>query len=668
MGEWMRNQKWLTASVCATVSATILAFWRPTSDVFDATKAVVLWLGALSVLPFLVFRLASYDRPQLMTELKSSWYALQFFGIALLTSLGFSDFQQTTIFGQAGRFTSLLTIASGILLLVAIRQVGRNGILAVLVTIVGSNFVSCSYSLLQASGNDPFKWQSGSFAEFNFGTMGNPNFATALCAVSTVLSLHFMVSRSTGRVLRTFSGASFGLCIGCLAIFDSFQGNIALAALVLLVIWSGLSQGRSINHIAFLTVGSLAVIALSLQRLPVMVIALLALVLGILMNVTHGWWSRSNKEGSSRNPKVALPLAIAIGVMGILGAVLLREQVFLGVASGFAERGDFYRAAWEGIKERPLVGHGLDTFGRYFTEYRPISHALRLENSRTSSVHSVFLGMAFSGGFVLFMSFAFFFLYPIGRSFAFVKSKTHDFQNHIIGVTSAIVALGFIFLVSTEHVAVYAVFFALAGCLSGLIWPASIASTPVEKHRRRQKRVRRSRRSLALTTLAVGVSVLLVPSAIRPMKAARLDYLGQVEYFAERYPTALEYFRRAASEAPWISTYHLRTAEMAGNLEVVEVARDSALAVAESSNYVSLQSVKAARITAFVGDLAKATEILEITQQHDPYAIQLGASIEELASTIRSVAEREGQIDVAARAEQLIDEIRSIRSIVGTEE
>jgi hypothetical protein len=80
---------------------------------------------------------------------------------------------------------------------------------------------------LQQSGTDPFQGTSESFGKFVFGTMGNPNTGTAFVSVVSPLTAWAMLRRQHPLWIRVVSGAVFGLAMGMMPAFMSFQGYVA---------------------------------------------------------------------------------------------------------------------------------------------------------------------------------------------------------------------------------------------------------------------------------------------------------------------------------------------------------------------------------------------------------------------------------------------------------
>jgi hypothetical protein len=164
-------------------------------------------------------------------------------------------------------------------------------------------------------------------------------------------------------------------------------------------------------------------------------------------------------------------------------------------------------------------------------------------------------------------------------------------------------------------------------------------------------------------TLVLSVS--LVPVVTKPIRASTADFDGRKSYLEERFEDAFSSFRRSSEIGSWVSGYHLRTAEMAVNLNDFELARTAALQASAVGNFVGQESVKAARVLCLVRDLDNCLGVLESTRIRDPYAMSLSAEIRAIASTIVEVALREGIDDVGDRAQQLVDEIDRVKAELG---
>lgn len=180
-----------------------------------------------------------------------------------------------------------------------------------------------------------------------------------------------------------------------------------------------------------------------------------------------------------RNKEQKWVKKISVGVIALLivltgGLFLIRNTTFVQespVLSRFAgislselhTQGRYYvwPMAWQGIKDRPLLGWGQENFNYVFQKYyNPEMHNLEPWFDRA---HSVFLDWAIAGG--LLALFLYFSLYVVALYFIWRKGEFSYLEKSVL--TSLLAAYFFHNIFVFDHLFSYVLFFALLAYLHG---------------------------------------------------------------------------------------------------------------------------------------------------------------------------------------------------------
>lgn len=287
---------------------TPLLFWLSSNDMFEQPKQLALKTAAAAV----ALLAALYGRNA--GVLASPLQALLAFA---LVSVPFSPLPFTAAFGEYMSYQGWFHwLALAILLCVLAGQVADRRELRrfMAASIISASLVS-AYALIQLAGADPVPWSVGGPVLRAFSTAGNPLY------------------------LGFFLAASFPLCVGiALAVRSPGKRWLFLAAGLLVLL--GLLSSGSRSALA----GGLAGAA-------------------VILWLRHG--VPAELRAALRN------FALAAAALLILGAILLpadRNPVhllgrrMLEFSRGEDARPRIWAAAFRLIRERPLTGHGLDTF------------------------------------------------------------------------------------------------------------------------------------------------------------------------------------------------------------------------------------------------------------------------------------------------------------------
>jgi O-antigen ligase len=254
--------------------------------------------------------------------------------------------------GTYGRNTGFLAYLSlAIIGLVSSLTGSIDSLRRISYSLLGVGLISLVYSTMQTTGNDPVKWTN----PYNsiLGFLGNPDFESSFLGFCAIVSVSFALKKSLNVYLR-------------------------IAAFVY-VLWS-----------LFLMIRSHAQQGV--------------LVFGIGVAVVLLLWMRGNSRFSGKKwisgyisfgAIVSTVVILGTLKMGPLGETLYKISV--------RQRGYYWRAAIEMMKNHPTLGVGLDSYGDWYFRSRSADAALKSAAVQSNAAHNVFLDLGATGGFPLFV-------------------------------------------------------------------------------------------------------------------------------------------------------------------------------------------------------------------------------------------------------------------------
>lgn len=267
------------------------------------------------------------------------------------------------------------------------------------------------YGVVQALDSDPIDWVKP-YNEF-VGTLGNPNFFSALLGISAVACLALTMG-GVPIFLRIALLLLFLLMISLVFLSDSIQGFFAASAGVLILLYSRFVR-KSAKHLRFTF---------------------------LVLTVTCG-------------------LFVVWGILnrGPLSSILYGNSI---IARNF-----YWAAALEMVKARPLTGHGFDSFGEKYRAYRSETSLSSFgPDLVANSAHNVPLDFAVYGGLPLLVALVVLMLASF-RSGLKIILRTGDFDVAGTGLFGCWIATVVQMLVSPMQIGVSIWFWALSGSLIG---------------------------------------------------------------------------------------------------------------------------------------------------------------------------------------------------------
>ena len=637
-----RSAEFLVATVIFVVP---IVFYRGVSEAFDLTKATVLWLLSIPLTVLLVASLAENFRS---TQKRAEIAVVGFVAGSLLATFT-SPYIQTSLYGQSQRYTGLVTLMSCASLSIVLLRNEKVRSFERWVSCLGaSTILVMIYGCIQEFGLDIFEWNTGSFSAA-FATVGNPNTASAFLSVSTSVLFGLFLHASGRSIAHWIYLLSLGLVGPLISAFTSFQGSIGVLGVVfVLCYWLWFESVTKAKALAACLIA--ATIVGTAQMSPSRSLFLVSLALcasaGIIARFdTEVFSLRRTIQESARWKKVVSICTIA-AIVAVAG-FFARGHLGNGLRGGFLERGDFFRAARDIFRSHPVFGSGLDTFGLFYTEFRPAGHALRFEELRTSSAHNIFLGMFSNGGLVLGLSYAI--LMIVGASIGLRAVRRIDSRRPLfIGVLGAFLSFQIVSFVSVEHVALHVLNFTLLGLLlNGSVVLAS--PTPKKKAGDRKASARGMRRSRQRRLPSSAVAVCLVMAIVvgswfvtRPFRAALASFDGEVFASLERYSEAQSKFEEAARIYPPAIQNWLVLAQVNFANQDLPGAQEAASRALVNSRYSGAISGLMVSIIFRSGDIDGAIASSKRAMDLDPYAPTLKRQYAEvlyLAADVRAESE-----------------------------
>ncbi len=336
------------------------------------------------------------------------------FNIGLLASFIHSENKILSLIGETQRRNGLLNYISMtvlfIYLILYFNFVYAERLIRVIIML---NLLLSSYGLLQINGKDFVSWNN----PYNsmISTLGNPNFASAILAVLSIVSL-------------------FSLRIGTISKLYKFIALISVFISMLDIFKSQSRQGLLVFGIGILVY--LSILTLTYKK----TIWLLTLF-----------------------------TSLSITVLSILGMLQKGPfQTFL-YKDSVSVRGYYWRAGIEMFKNNPIFGVGLDAYGTNFKTYREPGYALKYGYEITSSnAHNTYIQMFATGGIFVGLAYIGLLLCVLILGLKLIKSTTGNQRNISLLLLTAWIGFQAQSLISIDNVAISIWGWVLGGAILGL--------------------------------------------------------------------------------------------------------------------------------------------------------------------------------------------------------
>lgn len=344
-------------------------------DALVIPKVIIVFCSAMFLFPLVLFNVRFF-----FTHLRLRILFFLFFcmliQMIIVMFISSAPIEQQ-IFGKTGRGLGFLTeISILIITLITIRYVELKNLHYLVNGLVFSVCISSVYSIFQSFGLDLFAWYSRTNGVI--GTLGNPNFQSAIAAIAIVPASTY--------------------------------------------IWQ---KGLKPKFLSFITCLTLIYTIYICQSTQGYIVATLTILVSLLLYL----WYRS---------RVFFYITSISTV--IAGFISLAGMLNMGPLSGFlykqsvSSRGEFFRTAVYGANDNPFFGVGLDSFGDFSQFYKSAKDYAGI-NEFTDSAHNYFLQYAVTGGYPLAVFYLFLTLLTLA-SFIFLQKKLGKFDIKVAAIFS----------------------------------------------------------------------------------------------------------------------------------------------------------------------------------------------------------------------------------------
>ena len=438
--------------IFASLAIITLYFQTNTADPFNSPKS---WLSILLASWLLGYIVSFRNTIFLSKTISNLFYIIFAFVSFLILATIFSDFKYTSVFGEVQRRNGLLSYISMAVLM------GATSIFIRLINIKKLYFttyfvssVSAIYAIMQTTGNDFIKWNN----PYNsvIGTLGNPNFAAALMAITGVIIFSSVFVSEFSLYWRVA-----GVFISFLLLFSIYRSNAR--------------QG------------------------------ILAYIIGTGVFFIIWVWIKNKKIGL-----LLLGTGLTTLIFGILGMLQTGPLERFLYKPSVSIRGYYWRAGLDMFKDNPLFGVGLDRYGAYFKQYREANYSLTYGFDITSTnAHNTFIQFFATGGFILGTIYLILNAYILKRAIFALKKTSGNNRILVAGVVSAWTAYHAQSLISIDNIGIAVWGWVLGGSIVGL---SVSATTPPDEEKRyfqvRNNYINLSR--LLISSTAAFTAVILV--------------------------------------------------------------------------------------------------------------------------------------------------------------
>lgn len=416
-------------------------------------------------------------------------FAVVFFVIGLLISTLATDNKYTAFFGADMRnngFFSYFALAT--LMIAAMMSFRLENIKHVMLGFNGVGLWLTAYGFIQITHNDPLPW-SNAYGPI-IGTLGNPDFVSALLGSSAIAMFWLLLTASTSARRLIVGGALIGELF-ILYKTGSIQGLVAFAVGFALVCLTKILQWNRRIGIAGVVLGSI----------------------------------------------ISSPILLGLFGMGPLGEKLHRSSVGI--------RQDYWSAALHMFKVHPLLGVGVERFGENYFQYAPAVR--QVQTQATNNAHNVFLQFLSTGGLILLLPYLSLLAIIAWTGLRGIWRTRGHIQINLVSLFAIWVALALVSFISIDNIGV-GVWFWISG---GALYAASHQRQSAEGNESKittktgQGRASSRKNNFSLMTPAVSLTfsiialVIMVP-AWKASSALHIAFFNMDGLNAQQYVARLK--------------------------------------------------------------------------------------------------------------------------------
>jgi O-antigen ligase len=445
------------------ISFVTLFFNTKSADPFNTPKLVALLIiASLSINYLLKYWQANSAQNNKVDFLFIS--LLSFFLLSGIITVIFSESLFVALIGETQRRNGFLAyLALSVVALTASRLITFNTLKNLFKISILTGVVFSFYGIIQMSGRDFVSWNNPYNAVIS--TVGNPNFASALMAIFSVLAFSILFVKTFSTTFKILAIICISMSVTAIVSSNSRQGLVSLAF-----------------AIAFFS----SIYLYSIRR-------------------KLGWIVISLSAISS---------ALAIAGMlqkGPLAALLYKPSVSV--------RGFYWDAAIEMFKSYPLTGVGFDHYGFYFKEVRSVEYPLRYGFDLTSNnAHNTFLQMFSTGGLLLGLSYLLLVISTLMIGLKLVKDSDSNQRIISLGLLSAWIAFQAQSVISIDNIGISVWGWLLNGAIFGLASRKDLQNNLIEQ----SKSLKISKNQITVFPLLIS-TVVLIPTLILSVLLMRVE-------------------------------------------------------------------------------------------------------------------------------------------------
>jgi O-antigen ligase len=320
------------------------------------------------------------------------------FIFALLISTMATDVRLIGFLGDLQRKNGFLAYFGLIILfLFSTRVINFNNIKYLFFIVQVLGFTLSLYGLVQISGNDFVAWNN----PYNsmISTLGNPNFASALLAVLSTMSLLTLTLKESSNLQKLSALIIFVMSFIAIAKSNSIQGLLVISIIGLFfVCFYSFLKYRKISYLVIFS------------SIFFMVVA----ILGMLQK-------------------------------GPLQNLLYKDSISV--------RGFYWRAGYEMFLSSPITGVGVDRYGSYFKEFREAAYPLRYGYEITSSnAHNIYIQLFATAGIFVGLTYLLLNLYIFRQGVLLVLNLDSEKQKISLILLSAWVGFQAQSIISIDNI------------------------------------------------------------------------------------------------------------------------------------------------------------------------------------------------------------------------
>lgn len=377
-----------------------LVFFPPLYDIYDLSKITLLRLITIIITCLWVWHILSTQKIEL-PRTKMAFPALIFIVILLISTI-FSVNPMQSIIGGIKRHEGFPTLFSYIMVFWLASTYFRHREASKVETLIGvATIIVSIYGIAQRLEYDIINFQgSGYDITRAFASTGNPVFLGQYLALTTpflIAQIFFLDEVSTGR--KVFRIIAAGLAIACSAFTYSRAGWIGIFVAVLIALPLMIKK------------------ILKNWKYFILIFA----IVGIAITFVHSIPSAT----SGKTP----------------GTFLERVDVKGAVEAGTGgTRLSMWRSSLRIIKEKPLIGYGLETFKGIFPRYRElILIKIEGEMSMPDRPHNEPLYHIYSFGILGYTAFLWILVAYLWKSIKYLLNKDSVYKSFVFAVLLAVI-------------------------------------------------------------------------------------------------------------------------------------------------------------------------------------------------------------------------------------